>query len=80
MDQLNKIKDPMANSWENDKMVISAEFAKIARDLIKKGVVSPTEAVNEISSVFEQDKIFYNLFPVIFNMELCKHNLKAQNN
>lgn len=84
MDQLNKIKlhekDPMANSWENDKMVIAAEFSKIARELIKKGVVSPTEAVNEISSVFQQDKIFHDLFPILFNIELCKHKLKAQNN
>ena len=83
MDQLNKIKlhekDPMSNSWENDKMVITAEFSKIARELIKKGVVSSTEAVNEISSVFQQDKIFHDLFPILFNIELCKHKLNAEN-
>lgn len=84
MDQLNRIKlhekDPMANSWENDKMVIAAEFSKIARELIQKGVVSSTEAVNEISPFFTQNKIFHDLFPTIFNIELCKHKLKAQNN
>ncbi len=80
MDQLNKLKDPMTKSWENDKMVIAAEFAKIARELIQKGIVSPTEAVDEISSVFSQDKIFYDLFPIIFNIELCKHKHKEQNN
>ena len=83
MDQLNQIKleesDPMANSWENDRMVITAEFSKIARELIQKGVVSSTEAVNELSSNVQQDRIFYELFPILFNIELCKHKSKAEN-
>lgn len=80
MDQLNKIKleeDPMANSWENDKMVITAEFAKIARSLIEKGVETSKDAVNQISPKFPNDHIFHDLFPIIFNIELCKLKLKA---
>lgn len=82
MDQLNKIKtqeDHMANSWENDNMVIRAEFADIARTLIKKGVESSEDAVNQISSFFPNNNIFHDLFPIIFNIELCKEKLKAQN-
>jgi len=82
MDQLKKIKlqeDPMANSWENDKMVITAEFANIARSLIEKGVETSTDAVNQTSSAFPNDDMFRDLFPIIFNIELCKVKLKAQN-
>lgn len=80
MDQLNKIKlqkDPMANSWENDKMVITAEFANIARTLIEKGVESSEDAVDKVSSFFPDNNIFHDLFPIIFNIELCKSKLKA---
>tara|TARA_B100001059_G_C17776997_1_gene551892 strand:- start:178 stop:429 length:252 start_codon:yes stop_codon:yes gene_type:complete len=82
MDQLNKIKlekDPMANSWENDKMVITAEFANMARALIEKGVEDSKDAVNQVSSFFPNNNIFHDLFPIIFNIELCKSKLKAQN-
>ena len=79
MDQLNKIKledDPMAHSWENDKMVITAEFAAIARSLIKNGVKSSGDAINQLSSSFPNDRIFHDLFPTIFNIELCKQRLE----
>ena len=82
MDQLNKIKvqeDPMANSWENDNMVIRAEFANIARTLIEKVVKSSEDAVDKVSSFFPNNNIFHDLFPIIFNIELCKSKLKAQN-
>ena len=82
MDQLNKIKleeDPMANSYENNKMIITAEFADIARSLIENGVETSRDAVNQISSSFPNDHIFHEVFPLIFNIELCKSKLKAQN-
>lgn len=82
MDQLNKIKlqeDPMANSYENNKMVITVEFANIARALIEKGVEDSKDAVNQVSSFFPNNDIFRDLFPIIFNIELCKNKLKAQN-
>lgn len=82
MDQLNKIKtqeDPMANSWENDKMIITAEFAKMSRKLIAAGITCPTKAKETIKMNFKGDEIFRDVFPIIFNIELCKLKLKASN-
>lgn len=85
MNQLNKIKleeDPMANSWENNKMVITAEFATLARTLISSGTTTSELATSQLLQLnpdFQQDQIFRELFPMIFNMELCKWKLKVQN-
>ena len=78
MDQLNKIKDPMANSYENDNMVIRAEFAKLSRTLIAAGITCPTKAKDAIKINFNGDRIFDQIFPVVFNIELCKMKLKEQ--
>lgn len=80
MDQLNKIKlqeDPMANSWENDKMIITAEFAKISRNLIAAGITCPTKATDAVKIYFKGDDIFRDVFPIILSIELCKLKLKA---
>ena len=85
MNQLNKIKleeDHMANSWENNKMVIAAEFATMARTLISSGTTTSELATSQLLQLnpdFQQDKIFRELFPIIFNMELCKWKFKVQN-
>lgn len=79
MDQLNKIKiqeDPMAKSWENDNMVIRAEFAKLSRKFIAAGLTCPTTAMESIKMNFKGDKLFEQIFPLIFNIELCKSRFK----
>ena len=79
MNQLNKIKleeDPMANSYDNDKMVLRANLADIARQLINNGCETSSEAINKVSAHFPDDRIFSQLFPLIFNIELCKMKLK----
>ena len=81
MDQLNKIKledDPMANSWENDKMVITTQFADLANKLIQSGITSSDDAINELFTIYPQfrkDEIFQKLFPIIFNIQRCKNKL-----
>ena len=78
MSQLNKIieEDPMSNSYENNKMVVVAGYAEIARSLIADGVETPKDAVNSIKERFAGDKIFFDIFPTIFNIEFCKHKMK----
>lgn len=78
MSQLNKIieEDPMSNSYENNKMVVVAGYAEIARSLIADGVETPKDAVNRIKERFAGDKIFFDIFPTIFNIEICKHKMK----
>lgn len=79
MNQLNKIKleeDPMANSWDNDKMVLRANLADIARRLINNGCETSSEAIIKVGAHFPNDRIFSQLFPLIFNIELCKMKLK----
>lgn len=79
MNQLNKIKleeDPMANSWDNDKMVLRANLADIARQLITNGCETSSEAISKVGAHFLNDRMFSQLFPLIFNIELCKMKLK----
>ena len=54
MNNLKKIKleeDPLSNSYENNKMIMTAQFAELARKLIGKGIETNLDAVNNILSV-----------------------------
>ena len=64
---------------KNDKMIITAEFAKMSRKLIAAGITCPTKAKETIKMNFKGDEIFRDVFPIIFNIELCKLKLKAPN-
>lgn len=81
MDQITKIKeeeDPMANSWDNDNVVIRTEYAKLSRTLIAAGITCPTKAKDTIKINFKGDRIFDQIFPLIFNIELCKWKQKTE--
>ena len=79
MDQVNRLsgKDPMSKSWENDDMVIQAWFANISRSLIQSGITSANEAVALVQNNFQGDE--KSIFPIIFNIELCKLKQKEEN-
>jgi hypothetical protein len=79
MDQINKVRedDPMAKSWENNDMVMRAEFANISRMLIGAGITSLSKAIETIEINFKGDEAFYQLFPIIFNIELRKAKNKG---
>ena len=73
--------DPLENSWENDKVVITSELATIARTLIIEEKIDNTkDAIMNLQNIkgLVVDKVFCDLFSVIFKIELCKYNIKHQ--
>ena len=71
--------DPLANSWENDRVLVTSELATLARTLIiEKKIDNTKDAILNVQNIkgIVVDKVFCDLFRIIFNIELCKYNLK----
>lgn len=79
MNQIKKVRDddPLAKSWENNDMVMRAEYANISRMLIGAGITSLSKAIDTIEINFKGEKLFNHLFPIVFNIELRKFQNKG---
>lgn len=75
-----KKQEEMSKSYENNTTVVAASLAELARKLIKQNILSYKEAENHCQDYFQDDHLFQQLFPTIFNIELMKYRINNRSN
>lgn len=76
-----KKEEKMSHSYENNTTVIAASLADLARELIEqKNIRSCSEATKFCSEAIQNDELFLQLFPTIFNIELMKYRINNRSN
>lgn len=76
-----KKEERMSKSFENNSTVLASSLAELARELIEnKNILSYTEAKKYYGEAIQNDHLFQQLFPTIFNIELAKYRINNRSN
>lgn len=73
--QCVKKQEEMSHSYENNTTVLAASLAELARELIQQNIISYSEAKKYCGETIQNDHLFQQLFPTIFNIELMKYRI-----